>query len=155
MENQAVQRRPNALNDHPRFGNDIRRAKPGGEARKAHSERHQKGRRAAKSSQTRHIPLNSEAADALRRWKKQSSKDRIFPFTGFKTTWSALLEQATIKAFRWHDMRHDFASRLASKGVPLNTVRELLGHQSLVMTLRYAHLQPDRKAEAVSRLAEL
>jgi integrase len=109
----------------------------------------------AKSSQTRHIPLNSEAADVLRRWKKQSSRDRIFPFTGFKTAWSALLEQATIKAFRWHDMRHDFASRLASKGVPLNTVRELLGHQSLVMTLRYAHLQPDRKAEAVSRLAEL
>ncbi len=108
-----------------------------------------------KSSQTRHIPLNTEAADVLRRWKKQSPDARTFPFTGFKTAWAALLKQAMINAFRWHDMRHDFASRLASKGVPLNTVRELLGHQSLGMTLRYAHLQPDRKAEAVARLAEL
>jgi site-specific recombinase XerD len=43
---------------------------------------------------------------------------------------------------------------LASKGVPLNTIRELLGHQSLAMTVRYAHLQPDQKVEAVARLVE-
>jgi integrase len=108
----------------------------------------------AKSKQTRHVPLNTEALDVLRRWKKQSRDKRMFAFTGFKTAWSALLKQASIKGFRWHDMRHDFASRLASKGVPLNTIRELLGHQSLAMTIRYAHLQPDQKIEAVARLVE-
>ena len=108
----------------------------------------------AKSKQTRHVPLNTEALDVLRRWKKQSRDTRMFAFTGFKTAWSALLKQASIKGFRWHDMRHDFASRLASKGVPLNTIRELLGHQSLAMTVRYAHLQPDQKVEAVARLVE-
>ena len=108
----------------------------------------------AKAKQTRHVPLNTEALDVLRRWKKQSRDTRIFAFSGFKTAWSALLKQASIKSFRWHDMRHDFASRLASKGVPLNTIRELLGHQSLAMTVRYAHLQPDQKVEAVARLVE-
>jgi integrase len=105
-----------------------------------------------KSAQSRYIPLNTEALAVLKRWKPQSVDDRIFPFGSFKTAWAPLLKQAQIKNFRWHDMRHDFASRLVSKGVPLNTVRELLGQGSLAMTLRYAHLAPDHKAEAVARL---
>jgi integrase len=105
-----------------------------------------------KSKQTRYIPLNTEALAVFKRWKTQSIDDRIFPFGSFKTAWAPLLKQAEIKKFRWHDMRHDFASRLVSKGVPLNTVRELLGHASLAMTLKYAHLAPDQKAEAVARL---
>jgi integrase len=105
-----------------------------------------------KSKQTRYIPLNAEALAVFKRWKTQSTDDRIFPFGSFKTAWAPLIKQAQIKKFRWHDMRHDFASRLVSKGVPLNTVRELLGHASLAMTLKYAHLAPDQKAEAVARL---
>jgi len=109
----------------------------------------------SKTKQTRHIPLNAEAMSVLERWRKQTTGERLFAFTGLKTAWNALLVHAEIKAFRWHDMRHDFASRLASKGVPLNTIRELLGHQSLAMTLRYAHLQPDQKAAAVAQLVDL
>jgi integrase len=105
-----------------------------------------------KSKQTRYIPLNAEAVAVLKRWKTQAIDDRIFPFHSFKTAWAPLLEEAAITKFRWHDMRHDFASRLVSKGVPLNTVRELLGHASHSQTLRYAHLAPDQKAEAVARL---
>lgn len=108
----------------------------------------------AKSGDTRHIPLNSEVLDVLKRWREQRTDDvRVFPIdTGFKSAWGALLERAKITNFRWHDQRHHFASRLVQAGVPLNTVRELLGHGSMAMTLRYAHLAPDQKREAVARL---
>ena len=66
-----------------------------------------------------------------------------------KSSWLNLLKRANIEHFRWHDMRHDFAPRLVMAGVPLNTVRDLLGHSDIKMTLRYAHLAPDVKAAAV------
>ena len=108
-----------------------------------------------KAGDTRHIPLNTEALAALEHWKKQKlDSDRVFPIaTSFKTAWAALLKEGKITTrFRWHDLRHHFASLLVQAGVPLNTVRELLGHGSLAMTLRYAHLAPDQKREAVDKL---
>lgn len=59
-----------------------------------------------------------------------------------------------IARFRWHDLRHHFASRLVQLGVPLNTVRDLLGHTSVAMSLRYAHLAPNQRREAVAKLNE-
>lgn len=113
----------------------------------------------AKSGQTRHIPLNQEARDVLETWYRQRpGEDLLFPgkdgkrLNNVKKAWAGVLRQAGITAFRWHDLRHDFASKLVMEGVPLNTVRELLGHTTLHTTLRYAHLAPDHKAEAVNRL---
>ena len=53
-----------------------------------------------------------------------------------------------------YSMRHHFASRLVQRGVPLNTVRDLLGHSTAQMSLRYAHLAPDQRREAVAKLNE-
>jgi integrase len=113
----------------------------------------------AKSGKTRHIPLNSEVKYVLESWHKQSNKsDLVFPsingqpFNTVKTSWKGIRNAAKLKNFRWHDMRHHFASRLVMAGVDLNTVRELLGHSDLAMTLRYAHLAPEHKASAVEKL---
>lgn len=113
----------------------------------------------SKSSKGRHIPLNDEAKNTLIQWKAQQGDTKhVFtgqddqPITDFKTAWRNLLEKAEIENFRWHDMRHHFASRLVMAGVDLNTVRELLGHSDLKMTLRYAHLAPAHKMNAVQML---
>jgi integrase len=109
-----------------------------------------------KTSDTRHIPMNKETLRVLEGWKKLAGKSRyVFPsqeggrLKDVKSAWLKLLERSNIEGFRWHDMRHDFASRLVMAGVPLNTVRDLLGHADIKMTLRYAHLAPGTKAAAV------
>lgn len=109
----------------------------------------------AKTRQTRHVFLNEEAITVLSQWREQSiDTKRVFPMsTGFRTAWKSLLKRATIVRFRWHDMRHHFASSLVQIGVPLNTVRDLLGHASVAMSLRYAHLAPDQRREAMTKLA--
>ena len=62
------------------------------------------------------------------------------------------LEDAQIDDFRFHDLRHTFASRLVMAGGDLVTVRELLGHKDIKMTLRYSHLSADHKASTVQLL---
>jgi integrase len=63
------------------------------------------------------------------------------------------LKRAGIENFRWHDLRHTFASRLAMQGEDLLTIKDLLGHKTMDMTLRYAHLSPGHHRDAVQRLA--
>lgn len=113
----------------------------------------------AKSRKARHIPLNAEALDVLKRWKKQGAgKGLVFPgagggrLTNVNKSWEGLVADAELADFRFHDLRHHFASRLVMAGIDLNTVRELLGHADIAMTLRYAHLAPDKLADAVAKL---
>lgn len=107
----------------------------------------------SKSSKTRHIPLNSIVSDMLNEWRKQSSHDYVFNIGSFQKSWRSLVKSAQIDDFRFHDLRHDFASRLAMSGVDLRTIQELLGHANLNMTLRYAYLAPSHKASAVEKLS--
>ena len=113
-----------------------------------------------KAKKMNYVPLNNVAFDTFVKWRQQSP-DEIFvfpsPVTGkridnCRSAWDTLMKMAEIENFRWHDMRHDFASQLVMHGVDLNTIRELLGHADLKMTLRYAHLAPEAKGKAVSLL---
>ena len=108
----------------------------------------------AKNGRQRHMPINAEALAVLIQWQRQSSgAGRVFNVQDVKSAWGALLDTARVTGFRFHDLRHHFASKLVTKGVDLNTVRELLGHADIKMTLRYAHLGPDSLAAAVAKLS--
>ncbi|MCB1751017.1 MAG: tyrosine-type recombinase/integrase [Gammaproteobacteria bacterium] len=109
----------------------------------------------AKSGQTRHIPLNNTAVSVLKIHKGKVAQLPANPVFGkhfFQKSFGNLLKAARIENFRFHDIRHTFASRLVMAGVPLNTVRELMGHSSIEMTLIYAHLAPDNLRAAVEML---
>lgn len=113
-----------------------------------------------KNSSSRYIPLNDEANQLIQQlYKKNKFKAGLIfpsknnqPFNNIKRSWSSLLKKANITQFRWHDLRHHFASKLVMAGIDLNTVRELLGHSDIKMTLRYAHLAPEHKINAVKKI---
>lgn len=97
----------------------------------------------AKTRKAYPVPLN---ADALRVLKAQPTKEgRVFRYKGEPVdrcngaAWRKALVRAGIKDFRWHDLRHTWASWAVQAGVPLNALMELGGWTSLAMVTRYAH----------------
>lgn len=113
----------------------------------------------AKSDKTRHIPLNDTVFTALSRWRKQTTSNHlVFPnmdgevMHDTNTSWGNLKKSANIENFRWHDMRHDFASQLVMRGVSILSVSKLMGHSDIKMTMRYAHLAPDYLAAEIKKL---
>jgi integrase len=111
-----------------------------------------------KNNTPKHVPLNAAARAALAALPRDGATVLAWPWGGpvsnttlhaaFKRTCTA----AKIQDFRWHDLRHTFASHCVMAGVDLRTVQELLGHKTLEMTMRYSHLAPAHKAAAVEKL---
>jgi integrase len=108
-----------------------------------------------KGGKTSHVPLNATAVRALLDLNRPHGKSglvcggRCSPRSWFE----AAVEEAKIKDFTWHCLRHTFASRLVMSGADLRTVAELLRDKTLAMVMRYAHLAPDFKLAAVERMA--
>ena len=113
-----------------------------------------------KNGEALHVPLNTAAIAALkvvleggdRRGRVFKSKKTGDPLTNGRHWFDDAIVDAKIKNFHWHDLRHTFASRLRMKGTPLEDIAYLLGHKSLAMTRRYAHLGPNKLHAVVSLL---
>ena len=109
----------------------------------------------SKNGETRHIPLNSTALSALLLLKQHCDPTgRVFGGLGPRCWFDPAVKMAGLADFTWHCLRHTFASRLAMAGVDLRTIQELMGHKTIAMTCRYAHLAQSHKLAAVERLSE-
>jgi site-specific recombinase XerD len=123
------------------------------------------GRRVAvpmsKNGKARYIPLNAEALAAFKVLAQRSPNGSGPVFNnskgerlkGYKHWFNQAVREAGLVDFTWYCLRHTFASRLVMAGVDIRTVAELMGHKTIQMTMRYAHLAPEHNLAAVERLA--
>lgn len=111
---------------------------------------------AGKNNETREIPLNHEMIQLFQSLQRKGEyvfpNEKGEPFGSIKTAFLAAIRRSGIARCRFHDLRHTFASHVVMNGVDLATVKELLGHKSLAMVLRYAHLSAEHKRRAVELL---
>ena len=116
--------------------------------------------RRGKNGEGRYVHLNSVALQALGELRRRSpsATGPVIrnlagePLHGSRYWFDPALELAGIENFHWHDLRHTFASRLAMAGVGLAAIQRALGHKSVAMTMRYAHLTEAFMLEAVEKL---
>lgn len=114
-----------------------------------------------KNGERRELPINEILREMFQNQMRRLDVPFVFydPSTGqayldVKRSFSSACGRAGVKDFHFHDLRHTFASHMAMAGIDLTTIKELLGHKTLSMTLRYAHLAPSHKAKAVDVLAQ-
>ena len=115
-----------------------------------------------KGGKTCHIPLSTVAKDILRSLDSFLISPYVFPSPEnplkprspvcfVAKVFKPALRKAGILEGRWHDLRHTAASRRVMAGVDLYAVKEILGHQNIATTMRYAHLSPGFLQDAVNR----
>jgi len=105
-----------------------------------------------KNGEKREVSMNAIVKATLIATPKRENDSLIFDKTNLRKDFLKAVESSGIINFHFHDIRHTAASHMVMSGVDLNTVREVLGHKSMAMTLRYAHLSPSYKMRAVARL---
>jgi integrase len=108
-----------------------------------------------KNNERRMIPINDTLYQVLKSLPVHLHAEKIFPDINgnmVTVTFERACKRAGIKDFRFHDLRHTFASYLTMGGGNLKTVQTLLGHKDLRMTMRYSHLSPEYLREAVQNL---
>jgi len=133
-----------------------------------------------KTNEARQIPIGDDLAKVLKEIRKEQELTSEYVFTyrksedklkgsrpvrkrtrpapepmgivNVKSAFKSALTRADIEDFRFHDLRHTFASQLIMRGGTLKDVQEILGHKTMTMTLRYAHLSQEHKKKAVNLL---
>ncbi len=115
-----------------------------------------------KEGRIKRLPMSQAVYDLLvgelsKGGKEPASSDRVFPFDPHNFVnriFIMAVRRAEIQDFRFHDLRHTFASRLIMKGADLVTIGKLMGHHGTRMTERYAHLTDERLRDAVELLTD-
>lgn len=113
-----------------------------------------------KNGERRVLPLTGHALDLMKQHAKvrHVNCDLVFPGKSLKTPvdlrtpFETALKRAEIADFRWHDLRHSCASYLAMSGASLAEIAEILGHKTLQMVKRYAHLSEAHTSKVVARM---
>jgi integrase len=112
-----------------------------------------------KNGERREVPINNTLRAVLQGLIRRVDIPYVFydkangqPYGDVKKSWYTACKRAKIVDFRFHDLRHTFASQMIMAGVDITTVSRLLGHKSLKMTLRYSHLSPAHNIDAVKKM---
>jgi integrase len=112
-----------------------------------------------KNGKTRPIPLSPETVQLLKRHRHlrgdlvfSAADGRMLVKTECKHPLWRACRRAGLRRVGWHVLRHTFASHLVMRGAVIKAVQELLGHASIMTTMRYAHLSPDARRDAIALL---
>ena len=113
-----------------------------------------------KNGEARLAYLSTSARDVIAEARARKNGPYVFHFRGrrigsIKTAWRKTVRLAGIDDFRFHDLRHTFASHMVMRGADIQTVQTLLGHKSITMTTKYSHLSAGHLREAVEKVADL
>jgi len=114
-----------------------------------------------KTNEIRTVPMNESLYQELKKMSQDQESEYIFcnkkgvPYGNVRKSFDRALKIAGIDNFRFHDLRHTFASQLVINGCDIRTVQQLMGHKDIKMTMRYSHLSKSHLQEAVERLDNL
>lgn len=90
----------------------------------------------------------------LSRTADKDRKGKVFVTTNFRRRWTAALKTAGMANFKFHDLRHTFGSWARQSGADIADIKEAMGHSTVEMTMRYAHIKPDEHVTAFDRVSE-
>ena len=108
----------------------------------------------SKNGEKRGIPMSNTLVNLFKGMNVRDISGRVFPISGssLRQAFDKVIEKAKLEDFHFHDLRHTFATRLVQNGVDLYKVKELLGHKTIAMTMRYAHHYPESLRSSVEVL---
>ena len=113
-----------------------------------------------KNRKKSYIPISNKLNDELKKLYSQKSSDYVFvnpltnqPYVNIRNSYNKVLEQAGIKEFTFHSLRHTACTRMIERGVPIDVVQAIMRHSNISITLEvYNHINQDRKIKAIQTL---
>jgi integrase len=105
-----------------------------------------------KGGKIHEVRISPYLAEALLALPK--TRGRVFVSRNFEKRWRAALRESGLEDFRFHDLRHTFASWARQSGADIADVKDALGHSDISMTMRYAHIKPDAQDTAFDRVSD-